>query len=106
MKNKTGAMRYRIDVKEQVETLDDTGEPVVTWVDFLVEEPAEFIPTGGLESYRGKQLEAGTKAIFRVRYREGYTTQMSFIFDGTRYGITHINPVDGMRRYLDLLVAT
>jgi len=106
VRNKVGAMRYRIDVQEQVETLDTTGEPIVTWRDYLVEEPAEFIPTGGLESYRGKQLEAGTKAIFRVRYRPGYTTQMSCMFDGTRYGITHINPVDGMRRYLDLLVAT
>jgi len=28
---------------------------------------------------------------------------MSITYDNERYGITHINPVDGLRRYIDLI---
>jgi SPP1 family predicted phage head-tail adaptor len=52
---------------------------------------------------RGRQLEAGTRAVFRVRYRSGYNTQMQVVYEGENYGITHINQVDGLRRYIDLI---
>ena len=52
---------------------------------------------------RGRQLEAGTKAIFRVRYRPGYTPEMRIQYDGNNYGITYVNQVDGLRRYIELV---
>ena len=106
MKNKTARMRYRIIVQEPVATQDDGGEPLLTWKDWLIDEPAEFTPTGGIEFMRGRQLEANTKAIFRVRYREGYHNQMSLLFNGERYGVTYVNPVDGMRRFIELIVSS
>lgn len=103
---RVGSMRHYVTIRQPTETLDDAGQPVVTWSNFLANEPAEFVPTGGIETMRGRQLEAGTKAIFRVRYREGYTTQMKVVHDGTSYGITYINPVEGQKRYLELMVAS
>ena len=94
--------RYFVDVQEPVETLDDLGQPVVTWQTVFIQEPAEYAPMSGFEYVRGRQYEAGTTALFRVNYREGYTRQMRLVFNDEYYGITHINPVDGRFRELDL----
>ncbi len=102
-----GKMDKRIRIDKAVETQSDSGQPVIEWKAFLEREPACFIPTGGQESLRGRQLEAGTKAIFIVRYKHGYQPTMSIVLDGdcqdTRYGITYINPVEGDSRYLELI---
>jgi SPP1 family predicted phage head-tail adaptor len=52
---------------------------------------------------RGRQLEAGTRAVFRVRYRSGYTVQMRIVYQGETYGITAVNMVDGLRSYIDII---
>jgi SPP1 family predicted phage head-tail adaptor len=52
---------------------------------------------------RGRQLEAGTRAVFRVRYRSGYTVQMRVVYQGETYGITAVNMVDGLRNYIDII---
>ena len=101
-----GSMRHRCTVQQVTETQDDSGQPVVTWSNYVVDEPCQFIPTGGTESMRGRQLEAGTKAIFRVRYRSGYQPEMRIIYGSTNYGITYVNPVDGLRRYVELVCVT
>jgi SPP1 family predicted phage head-tail adaptor len=54
---------------------------------------------------RGRQLEAGTRAVFRVRYRSGYTVQMRIAYQGETYGITAVNMVDGLRNYIDIICA-
>jgi SPP1 family predicted phage head-tail adaptor len=54
---------------------------------------------------RGRQLEAGTRAVFRVRYRSGYTVQMRIVYQGETYGITAVNMVDGLRNYIDIICA-
>lgn len=103
----TGRLTDRIWVQEAVEEQDDTGQPIVTWKTFLANEPAEFIPTGGQETLRGQQLEAGTKAVFVVRAKHGYNDQMSILVrkkcGDMRYGITYINPSAGGNRFLELV---
>jgi len=103
---KVGAMRQRCTVQQVTETQDDAGQPVVAWSNFLVDEPCQFIPTGGSETMRGRQLEAGTKAIFRVRFRSGYQPEMRIVYGSTNYGITYVNQIDGLRRYIELVCVT
>jgi SPP1 family predicted phage head-tail adaptor len=55
---------------------------------------------------RGRQLEAGTKAIFRVRFRSGYQPEMRIVYGSTNYGITYVNQIDGLRRYIELVCVT
>ena len=98
--------RHRITFQEPTETIAATGQPVVSWTNFRTNEPADFQPTGGMESMRGRQLEAGTKGIFTVNYRTGYTTKMQIVHDGFSYGISHIQPVDGLRREIEIMVKT
>lgn len=96
--------RHRITFQEPVETQDATGQPVVAWATFRTNEPADFQPTGGMESMRGRQLEAGTKGFFTVNYRTGYTEKMQIIHEGTAYGISNIQQVEGLRREIQIMV--
>lgn len=89
-----------------METQDTTGQPVVAWTAYRSNEPADFQPTGGVETMRGRQLEAGTKGIFTVNYREGYTEQMRIVHNGTNYGISYVGAVDGLRHEIELMVKT
>ena len=99
---RVGEMRYRIRVKTETTEQDDSGQPIVTLVDWLVDEPAKFEPTTGGEGFRGRQVEAGISAIFTVRHRDGYTPDMAIDIDGDRYWIVYVKPVQGMNRYREL----
>ena len=97
-----GEMRSRIIVKVETTTQDDAGQPVVTLVTWLADEPAKWEPTRGGESARGRQVEANIAAVFTVHYRDGYTSEMQVVCDGQSYGIVYVNPVDGMNAYREL----
>ena len=101
---RVGSMRQRVTIQQPIETLDATGQPVVTWSNWLLNEPAKFEPTGGIEYMRGRQLEASTLGIFTVRYRDGYMATMRILHNGMTYGITAQNPVEGGRRYIEIIV--
>jgi SPP1 family predicted phage head-tail adaptor len=95
-------MRHRITIQQPTETLDAYGEPIVTWNDYLVDEPASVLPVGGMEMIRGKQYEPSTTAVFTVRHRDGYDTKMRVKHEGKYYGIIAIRKLDGMDRYMEL----
>lgn len=97
-----GAMRYRCTIQNVVETQDASGQPVVTYTDYAVNEPCQFLPTDGIEIMRGRQLVSNVRATFRIRYRDGYQPKMSVLFQGQRYGITNVNQIDGLNRYIEL----
>jgi len=103
-KARLGAFTKRITIQTPTETVDTNGQPVVTWADWLVNEPCHFNPTGGGESTRGRQVEENTRAIFTVNYRDGYTSNMQIIYGGESYGITYVKPVEGGRRFIELVV--
>ena len=98
-----GSMRHRCTIQQPTETQDSAGQPIVTWSAYVANEPCHYTPTGGFEVMRGKQLEARTKAVFRVRYRPGYNVQMQVVFQGESYGIIALNPVDGLIRFIDIV---
>ena len=75
---------------------------MVTLTTWLADEPAAFEATTGGEGARGRQVEAGIRAIFTVRYRAGYTPEMAIDFKGERFWIVHVKPVQGMDRYREL----
>lgn len=101
---KLGTMRHLVTIQQPTEALDDYGQPVVTWTNYLVNEPASFRPTGGSETSRGKQLEANVRGVFTVRYRDGYKATMRVVHDSQAYGVLYVDPVDGGRRYIELSV--
>ena len=97
-----GEMRHRITVTVESTTQDSAGQPVVTLVNWLVDEPAKFEPIAGTEGARGRQVEAGVSAVFTVHYRSGYTPEMVVTCAGQNYGIVGVHAVDGMNAYREL----
>lgn len=101
-----GSMRYRCNFETPTQTQDTFGQPVVTWSNYVVSEPCQFLPVGGSEPMRGRQLEEKARAVFRVRYRTGYTQSMRILFNGEYYGILRIDMIDGLRRYMEITTTT
>jgi SPP1 family predicted phage head-tail adaptor len=99
---RVGEMRHRITIKTETTVQDAAGQPVVSLVDWLADEPAKFEPTSGGEGARGRQVEANIAAIFTVRYRDGYKPDMAVDIGGERYWIVYVKPVQGMDRYREL----
>jgi SPP1 family predicted phage head-tail adaptor len=99
---RVGQMRDRITVSTEVQAQDTAGQPIVSLSTWLADEPASYEYISGGETTRGRQVEAGIKAVFIVRYRSGYQTQMQIELNDQRYGIVHVVPVEGKDRYLEL----
>ena len=95
-------MRHRITIQNFSSTRDGSGQAVSSWVDLHSGEPANFYDVGGGTSYRGQQLEEDVRAVFEVRFREGYSPKQRVVFEGSNYGITRVGRVNGGRRYLAL----
>lgn len=98
-----GKMRHRITLQVATESVDSNGQVNRTWTTDLFKEPAQWIPTSGGETIRGKQIEAGINAVFIVRFRENkYTAQKRVLLGETVYGIVHAHDIEGQRRYIQL----
>jgi len=102
-KNNTGAMIQRVDV--QTATTDESsGQPIRTWATTYANEPAQWTPMAGMETIRGRQVEAGVAGYFTVNYRDGYSVEQRVLFNGLTFGVVHVKSVDGGRRYIELHV--
>ena len=99
---RVGAMRERITVQNYSESRDDAGQAIPSLATLYSDEPARYFDVGGGTSYRGQQLEENIRAVFEVRYRDGYDVTQRIVYDGKTYGITRVSRVDGGRRYLAL----
>jgi SPP1 family predicted phage head-tail adaptor len=99
-------MRHRITIQAPVESLEATGQPVVTWTNYALNEPAAVKPGAGAESMKGRQLEASGMMSFTIRYRSDLTTLMRIVHDSLNYGILSIDAVDGGRRYVEIKAKT
>lgn len=97
-----GDMRDRIDIQSKTETVDNAGQPIVSWSTSLAGEPAKYEPINGSEVMRGRQLESNVKVVFTIHYRPGITDDMRVLHNGKYYGILYVHEVDGGRRYLEL----
>lgn len=97
-----GRLRHRIQVQAPTFTTEDSGQVTATWSDLYPSEPAEFEFTAGGQQARGRQVEAGVKAVFTVHYRDGYSPKQRILFDGDTYHIVHVRPIQGRYRYLEL----
>lgn len=97
-----GQMRDRITVADETTERDAYGQPVVSLVNRYVSEPAKYEDVSGIESIRGRQIEAGINVIFTVHRRDGYHPRQIVIRRGQRYGVVHVRAVGGQDRYVEL----
>lgn len=99
-----GSMRYRVTIQRLVTTdgASNQGQPVATWENRFVDEPANYELTSGGQGSRGRQVEETVRAVFTVRHRPGYSIEDRITFDGVAFGVVHIKPVMGRDRFLEL----
>lgn len=93
------AMRHRVTIQSVVSTLDSSRQTVYTYTTRYADEPAAYRQVTGGEYVRGRQIEAGTTAIFEVNYRDGYMVTDRVLFKGVYYGVVRIDQPDGVDRF-------
>jgi head-tail adaptor len=98
-RQKIGDMRHRITVQTAVETIDASRQKVISYVDRVVNEPSTFEQVTGGETNRGRQIEAGVTAVFKVNNRASYTTQDRVVFCGQSYGVVRVERPGGIGRF-------
>lgn len=96
----TSQMRHRINVETATTEIDSARQKVVTYVTRLAAEPAAFMQVSGGETIRGRQIEAGVTALFKVNYRTGYAVTDRVQFDGQAYGIVRLEIPQGVKRFM------
>ena len=93
-------MRHRVTIQSFTSVRDATGQPIPTWSDWLVDQPARVVDSSGGTSYRGQQLQETVDAIFEMRFRDNVLPNQRLVHDGKTYNITRVSPADGGRRYM------
>lgn len=98
-------LRHRITLQEQTPIQDTTtGAVVLSWTDWLVDEPAEVVPLSGREFLQAQTTQVQVDARMTIRWRTGVLPTMRAQFDGATYQITAVLPDPSARRWLTLMV--
>jgi|TARA_Y100000034_G_scaffold132026_1_gene194056 SPP1 family predicted phage head-tail adaptor len=98
---RAGRLDKRISIDRRVEDTDDAGDPVVSWIAFAVDLPAEVIQAAGRERLKAHGETALADAVFRIRWLAGVETSMRIRWDGDEYDIAAIKKL-GRRRGLEI----
>lgn len=93
------AKRERITIQRKVTTDGDYGQKkTVRWenVRGLVDVHADYDVTGGTETFRGQQVQAGVEAVFAIRQQPTPLSTEYRVLHGTKpWGIVAFRPSDG-----------
>jgi len=98
-RQKLGDMRHRITVQTATKAIDSSRQQIVSYVNRLANEPATYDQVTGGEIIRGKQVEAGVTAIFKVNGRAGYSVEDRVVFQGQHYGVVRVENPQGVERF-------
>jgi hypothetical protein len=102
---RVGGLRHKISVQINAVSngASSQGQPIPGAKTFrFTSEPADYEYASGGVTARGRQVDETVRAVFTVRYRDGYTIRDSVVFRSQEFGIVHIRPVMGRDRYLEL----
>lgn len=100
-RNSISALRHRITVQVPIKTTDQ-GQEVVSWLDVLTSEPADYEYVRGYQTANGRQVEEGVDCVFTVRYSDVYSPVNRIQFDGEEYGVVFVRPTAGRNMYMEL----
>lgn len=97
-----GRMRYVVELRKRVDTVDGQGQKITTWTTYANEWPSDFEETRGGQMFRGGQVQEGVTAVFTMRANREMGTQDRIRFRGEDYGIVWVDPVGGRDRYVHI----
>lgn len=91
-------LNRKITIQESQITQDpNTGEMIVTWVDF-VSVFAKIEPLVGREYLAAAAIQAENLCKFTMRYRGDINASMRIVFDGKLFNITSIQNIRSANR--------
>lgn len=97
---RSGKLDRRITIQRKSITQSDSGQEIVTWVDFETVW-AEKIEAKGNERFAQQQLVGHALKTFRIRWSlraEEITNEFRLMFDGRAHDITDVREDDRGRR--------
>ena len=89
---RAGTLNRRVRLESRVETDDEAGEPIPTWVVFA-EVWGALEPTRGREFMTEAQLHAAGDGRIRIRALPGVEEKMRAVIDGVPYDIVNVADV-------------
>ena len=95
-----GRMDRRLLIRDNNETQSGSGaaKPEAST---LATVWARFIPVGGDETFRGRQITATVDAVYEIRYKAGVVAQMQAVEGSDVYEIKTVN-VHGRKEIMEL----
>lgn len=94
-----GKYRHRVTIEQRSVTKDpDDGSPVIAWVTFIADVPAEVLTGPGRELVAANAAQAETVARINLRWFPGLTSQMRVLWDGNVFGIAGPPETDSTSR--------
>lgn len=100
---RAGTLTRRVRLESRVETDDDVGQPIATWVEFA-EVWGAVEPVRGREFITEEQLHAVGDLKIRIRYLPGVEEKMRAVCDGVLYDIIAVMDQKTLHREMHLLV--
>ena len=99
-------LRHRLTLQVKTHAQDPaTGEDLVTWSNWLADEPAEVVPLSGREFIQSAAAQAAVDTRMTIRWRSGVEPTMRVVFDGNNYQISAVLPDPSNRRWLTIMAA-
>lgn len=97
-----GSMRHRITVQDKTTEQDEALQPVESWSNTLVGEPASYDAVSGGQMLRQRQVVADATVVFVVNYQSDYNTRQRVVFDGQNYDVLRVHVPEGVKRFCEL----
>lgn len=97
-----GKLRHRITIQTRTDTQDGFGQPVASWTNYLLNEPAEKRDLSGRELIAAQAVHSETTTEFVIRYKAGIDAKARILFEGVKYTLNAVLDPDGRRRMLRL----
>lgn len=104
---RAGRLNRRITIQERIETQNDMGEVVWTWVDVCTVW-AEIAAVGGREFFAAQQVQSSVTHNILIRYRPGIVAKMRAVesnCDAVAYDIEAVLP-NARRTEIKLMCVT
>lgn len=71
-----GKLRLRITIDDKISVQDETGDPIVTWIPWAENVPADLVSANGKEFAVANQILAQAQAAFLIPWIPGVLPTM------------------------------
>lgn len=103
---RAGRFRFTVSIEEKKVEQSDTGAPIVSWVTFCKNIPAEILSGKGREMVAGGQEQSYLFTTVTIRTIPGVTTNMRVNHNGVFYNISAVLPDPSQQSYTELWCGT